>query len=77
MFLAPQGAPHALILTVVETTFCGLHRDLKLAFADGQTLVIAIEADADIGQLSTGQQVPVGLKPDAAVLISNAGLPAG
>jgi ABC-type Fe3+/spermidine/putrescine transport system ATPase subunit len=77
LFLAPQGAPHALILTVVETTFRGLHRDLKLAFADGQTLVIAIEADADIGQLSTGQQVPVGLKPDAAVLISNVGLPAG
>jgi spermidine/putrescine transport system ATP-binding protein len=77
LFLAPQGAPHTLILTVVETTFRGLHRDLKLAFADGQTLVIAIEADADIGQLSTGQQVPVGLKPDAAVLISNAGLPAG
>lgn len=75
LFLAPQGAPHALMLTVVETTFRGLHHDLKLAFADGQTLVIAIEADADIGQLSAGQQVPVGLKPSAAVLISSAGLP--
>ncbi|WP_426232826.1 ABC transporter ATP-binding protein [Pararhizobium sp. DWP3-4] len=75
LFLAPQGLQHALMLTVVETTFRGLHRDLKLAFADGQTLVIAIDADTDIGQLSAGQQVPVGLKPDAAVLISNAGLP--
>ncbi|WP_455274725.1 ABC transporter ATP-binding protein [Rhizobium herbae] len=75
LFVARQGLPYALTLTVVETTFRGLHRDLKLAFADGQTLVIAIEADTDIGQLSTGQQVPVGLKPDAAVLISSAGLP--
>lgn len=75
LFLAPQGAPHALTLTVVETTFRGLHRDLKLAFSDGQTLVIAIEADTDSGRLSAGQQVAVGLKPDAAVLISSAGLP--
>jgi spermidine/putrescine transport system ATP-binding protein len=77
LFLAPQGAPHALTLTVVETTFRGLHRDLKLAFSDGQTIVIAIEADTDIKQLSPGQQVAVGLKPDAAVLISSAGLPPG
>ncbi|MBP1860094.1 ABC transporter ATP-binding protein [Rhizobium herbae] len=75
LFLAPQGMPPALTLMVVGTTFRGLHRDLKLAFSDGQTLVIAIEADADIGQLSAGQQVSVGLKPDAAVLISSAGLP--
>lgn len=75
LFLAKQDALNALTLTVVETTFRGLHRDLKLAFADGQTLVIAIEADADVGQFSPGQQVPVGLKPDAAVLISSAGLP--
>jgi spermidine/putrescine transport system ATP-binding protein len=78
LFLAPQGLPHALILTVVETTFRGLHRDLKLAFSDGQTIVIAIEADTDIKQLSPGKQVAVGLKPDAAVLISSTGLlPAG
>jgi ABC-type Fe3+/spermidine/putrescine transport system ATPase subunit len=75
LFLAPQGVPPALMLTVVATTFRGLHRDLKLAFADGQTLVIAVEADADIGQLSAGQRVPVGLKPDAAVLVSSAGMP--
>ncbi|WP_426124431.1 ABC transporter ATP-binding protein [Pararhizobium sp. PWRC1-1] len=70
-----QGAPSSLLLTVVETTFRGLHRDLKLAFSDGQTLVIAIEADAEAGQLIAGQQVRVGLKPDAAVLVSSAGLP--
>ncbi len=75
LFLAPQGAPSSLLLTVVGTTFRGLHRDLKLAFSDGQTLVIAIEADADIGQLTVGQKVPVGLKPDAAVLVSSAGMP--
>lgn len=75
MFLTPPGMVPALMLTVVETTFRGLHRDLKLAFPDGQTLVIAIDADTDTGGLRAGQQVPVGLKPDAAVLISNAGLP--
>jgi spermidine/putrescine transport system ATP-binding protein len=75
LFLAAQGAPSALILTVVDTTFRGLYRDLKLAFADGQTLVIAIEAETDTAGLATGDRVPVGLKPDAAVLISNAGLP--
>ncbi|OBZ95012.1 spermidine/putrescine ABC transporter [Pararhizobium polonicum] len=75
LFLARAGTLPALMLTVVGTTFRGLHRDLKLAFADGQTLVIAIEADADIGPFSIGQQVAVGLKPDAAVLISSAGLP--
>lgn len=78
LFLAPRGLPHALILTVVETTFRGLHRDLKLAFSDGQTIVIAIEADTDLEQLSPGKQLAVGLKPDAAVLISSTGLlPAG
>lgn len=76
LFLAPGDAPSGLTLTVVGTTFRGLHRDLKLAFADGQTLVIAVEADAAAGDFSTGQQVAVGLKPDAAVLISSAGLPA-
>lgn len=75
LFLAPQDSAPTLMLTVVETTFRGLHRDLKLAFSDGQTLVIAIDADTDTGPLCAGQQVPVGLKPDAAVLISNAGLP--
>ena len=77
LFLAPQGAPHALMLTVVETTFRGLHRDLKLAFADGQTLVIAIEADADIGQLSAGQQVAVGLEARRCSFDFQCGITAG
>lgn len=75
LFLAPQGATASLMLTVAGTTFRGLHRDLKLAFADGQTLVIAIEADAEVGHFIAGQKVSVGLKPDAAVLVSNRGLP--
>ena len=75
LFLPPQGTSADLRLTVVGTTFRGLHRDLKLAFADGQTLVIAIESDSDAGQFSAGQPVAVGLKADATVLISSAGLP--
>jgi spermidine/putrescine transport system ATP-binding protein len=75
LFLAGHGVPSALTLMAVETTFRGLHRDLKLAFADGQTLVVSIEAAADVGQFAAGQPVPIGFKPDAAVLISSAGLP--
>jgi spermidine/putrescine transport system ATP-binding protein len=70
LFLEPPGAEPTLRLTVAGTTFRGLRRDLKLAFADGQTLMIAIDADADTGELAVGQEVLVGLKPDAAVLIS-------
>ncbi|MBZ5761212.1 ABC transporter ATP-binding protein [Rhizobium sp. VS19-DR104.2] len=69
LFVAPSGASPSLRLTVVGTTFRGLHRDLKLAFADGQTLMIAI--DADSADLAIGQEVSVGLKPDAAVLIAS------
>ncbi len=69
LFLTPSGASPSLRLTVVDTTFRGLHRDLKLAFADGQTLMIVI--DADSGDLAIGQEVSVGLKPGAAVLIAS------
>ncbi|OJF92613.1 ABC transporter ATP-binding protein [Pararhizobium antarcticum] len=70
LFLAPPNTDAALRLCVSGTTFRGLHRDLRLAFGDGQTLMIAIDADMDIGELAIGQEVAIGLKPDAAVLIS-------
>lgn len=74
LFLAAPDTPEALMLTVVETSFRGLYHDLKLAFWDGQTLTMAIEEDAGPGRLEAGKSVRVGLKQDAAVLISNAGL---
>lgn len=55
-----------LSLAVVETTFRGLYRDVKLAFADGQTLVMALDAGGPL--LVVGQKVIVRLKPDAALL---------
>ena len=75
LFLTTPGAPAALRLTVVETTFRGLHCDLKLAFSDGQTLVVAIEANPQADLLAAGQQVSLGLRANAATLISSAGLP--
>ncbi|MGV1835774.1 ABC transporter ATP-binding protein [Rhizobium rhizogenes] len=74
LFLAAADAPGMLMLTVVETTFRGLYHELKLAFWDGQTLTMAIEEEAGLGGLEAGRSVRVGLKQDAAVLISNAGL---
>jgi spermidine/putrescine transport system ATP-binding protein len=57
--------PH-VTLKVVETIFRGLHREVKLAFADGQILVMAVDAEVPI--LPAGQIMTVGLKPDAAML---------
>lgn len=74
LFVAAPDTPGALMLTVVETTFRGLYHDLKLAFWDGQTLTMAIEEDAGLGPLEPGKSVRVGLKQDAAVLISSTGL---
>lgn len=53
-------------LKVVETVFRGLYRDVKLAFADGQTLVMALDAGGPL--LLAGQEVAVTLKPNAALL---------
>lgn len=68
--LVPNGASTAaqLQLTLMETTFRGLHRDVKLAFADGQSVVVALDTDAE--PQPPGTSVSVYLKPDAAVLIS-------
>jgi len=60
-------------LTVVESVFRGLHRDVKLAFADGQTIVVAIPADRDIP--AVGAAMKVGMKPGAAIEISSSGMP--
>lgn len=55
-----------LTLKVVETMFRGLYRDVTLAFADGQTLVMALDAGGPL--LIKGQDVVVTLKPKAALL---------
>ncbi|SDN35250.1 ABC transporter ATP-binding protein [Ensifer sp. YR511] len=73
LFLAPLGTPPTLLLTVAEVTFRGLHHDLRLAFSDGQTLVVSIKADVSIERFSIGQRIRVGLGPNAAVLVSNRG----
>ncbi|MBT9372277.1 ABC transporter ATP-binding protein [Rhizobium sp. CSW-27] len=64
----------ALRLKVVETRYRGLHHDVTLAFADGQRVVVSLEADQPVP--APGDLVSVGLKPGGAMLISNAGLPA-
>lgn len=58
-----------LELRLTETVFRGLHRDLRLSFADGQSVVVAL--DADIAVPTPGTLVPVYLKPDAAILIAD------
>lgn len=67
------GAPRQLVLRVVATTFRGLHRDVTLAFGDGQTLTAICDADAP--SLSVGQDVGLSIKPGAALMTSDKGLP--
>ncbi|MVA55215.1 ABC transporter ATP-binding protein [Agrobacterium vitis] len=67
------GAPRQLVLRVVGTTFRGLHRDVTLAFGDGQTLTAICDADAP--SLTVGQDVGLSIKPGAALLTSDKGLP--
>ncbi|HBF29873.1 ABC transporter ATP-binding protein [Rhizobium sp.] len=62
----PTGHNAKLTLQVVETTFRGLYREVKLAFADGQTLVMALDAEGPV--LAVGQTIVIELKPDAALL---------
>lgn len=69
---AGAGLP-TLSLTVVETTFRGLHRDARLAFADGQTMVVTLPADAEVA--AVGQATVVALKEGAALQLSNSGMP--
>jgi spermidine/putrescine transport system ATP-binding protein len=64
----PSGTAAKLELTLRETTFRGLHRDARLTFADGQSLLVAL--DADLQPLAPGTRVSVYLRPDAAVLIA-------
>lgn len=60
-------------LTVVESVFRGLHRDVKLSFTDGQTITVAIPADQDIP--AVGATLRVGMRPGAANAISSSGMP--
>lgn len=61
-----------LTLKVVAATFRGLYREVKLAFEDGQTLVMTL--DAGEPALTIGQSVDIELKPDAALLTAPGGL---
>ncbi|EJJ31377.1 ABC transporter ATP-binding protein [Rhizobium sp. CF142] len=67
----PAGTDGKLELTLTETTFRGLHRDVRLAFADGQSVLVAL--DPDLEPQPPGTRVSVYLKPDAAVLIAAGG----
>lgn len=67
----PSGHGH-LTLKVVATTFRGLYREVKLAFDDGQTLVMTL--DAGEPALVIGQSVDIELKPDAALLTVTGGV---
>ena len=68
--LVPEGTDVAakLQLTVQETTFRGLHRDVRLTFADGQSVVVALDTNAE--PQPPGTSVPVYIRPGAAVLIA-------
>lgn len=67
----PGATDGTLELTLTETTFRGLHRDVRLAFADGQSVLVAL--DPDLEPQPPGTRVSVYLKPDAAVLIAAGG----
>ncbi|TCL92252.1 ABC-type Fe3+/spermidine/putrescine transport system ATPase subunit [Rhizobium sp. PP-WC-2G-219] len=64
-----------LVLTVVETTFRGLQTDVRLTFADGQSLVAVVSSDSPTATVKPGTQVPLSLLPDAAMLLSGSGMP--
>jgi len=69
---AGSGLP-TIALTVTATTFRGLHRDVQLAFADGQTMIVPLPADGAVP--AVGESLAVAFKPDAAMQLSSSGLP--
>lgn len=64
-----------LVLTVAETTFRGLQTDVRLAFADGQSLVAVVSSDSPAARVTAGTRVPLSLLPNAAMLLSGSGMP--
>lgn len=61
-----SSAHGQLRLSVVATTFRGLYREIKLAFADGQVMIMTLDAAGPA--LAIGQTIDIELKPDAALL---------
>jgi spermidine/putrescine transport system ATP-binding protein len=59
-----------MMLSVVESRFRGLHHDVTLAFADGQTVVVTQAADRPVPE--PGRQVPVSIAAGGAMLIPTA-----
>jgi spermidine/putrescine transport system ATP-binding protein len=67
----PLQEPDALLmLRVVESRFRGLHHDVTLAFADGQTVVVAQGADRPLPE--PGRHVPLVVAAGGAILIPTA-----
>ncbi|WP_377298144.1 ABC transporter ATP-binding protein [Rhizobium sp. SGZ-381] len=59
-----------MMLTMVESRFRGLHHDVTLAFADGQTVVVTQAADRPVPE--PGQTVAVTIAAGGAMLIPTA-----
>lgn len=70
---ASGGDLPRLQLTVQETLFRGLHRDARLSFADGQTMVVPLPTEIETPAI--GATMAVALRPGAAIEISGFGLP--
>lgn len=73
--LAPDSASASLTLTIVSIQFRGLHCDVRLAFADGQSLVLPLPLQT-AATLSPGMSLGIQLGPDAALLIADTTIPA-
>ena len=73
---APGGSSDpALTLAITDVQFRGLYCDLRVAFADGQDLVLAVPVDTATS-FKTGDILRLWLKPGAATLIPDDSLPA-
>lgn len=70
---AANPSAATLNLKVLETVFRGFYRDARLAFADGQTMIVPLPSDMETPAI--GDNLKVELRPDAAIAISAFGMP--
>ena len=68
LLAADETAPCVLDLTVASSAYRGLSIELRLAFADGQTMTLAVPADAETPMPQQGDRVRIGVAPHAAAL---------
>ncbi|OLP57092.1 spermidine/putrescine ABC transporter [Rhizobium rhizosphaerae] len=67
--------PGDLKLTLRDVTFRGLTTDLRLAFADGQEVVLSVPSDAPAARHVIGSDVSLALAQGAAMAIPNSTIP--